>query len=142
MAKTLQEHVNTPGRLIGTLGSTYPFLKVGSQRVLGEDVELDLLDAEQEGRLDHGEGLLQTVPTGHHRQVHDLLDASSPPHRPPPVALYSTVKKKFDGRTIKKSLRAEEGVSSSTCQSNRRRLQGRLLKRGALSLPGKNKPRY
>lgn len=41
--------------------------------VLGEDVQVEALDAEKHGGLDHGEGLLQPVAAGYHRQVHGRL---------------------------------------------------------------------
>lgn len=43
------------------------------QLVLGEDVQVEALDAEKHGGLDHGEGLLQPVAAGYHRQVHGRL---------------------------------------------------------------------
>lgn len=45
-------------------------------------MERDPLQAEEEGRFDHGEGLLQPIPAGHHSQVHDL-------RRPPASACRS-----------------------------------------------------
>lgn len=35
-----------------------------------KDVQMEGLDAEQHPRFDHGEGLLQPLPTGHHGQMH------------------------------------------------------------------------
>lgn len=56
----------------------YPLSKLRRQRVLGKDVKRDPLQAEEQGRLDHGEGLLQPVPAGHHSQVHDLRRPPAP----------------------------------------------------------------
>lgn len=52
---------------------SYPFLKLWSQGILRENVKLDLLLAEQQGRFDHSEGFIQTVPTCHYGQVHQVL---------------------------------------------------------------------
>lgn len=63
----------------------YPLCKLWRQRVLSKNVKLDPLEAEQEGRFDHGEGLVQTIPTGHHSQMHDLLRPCALGHGPSPV---------------------------------------------------------
>ena len=55
------------------LEGSYPFFKLRGQRVLSKNVKHDPLEAEQEGWFDHGEGLVQTIPTGHHGQVHHVL---------------------------------------------------------------------
>lgn len=66
---------------IGAVRDTYLFFKLWSQRVLSKNVKRDLLEAEQEGRFDHGEGLIQAIPTGHHSQMHDLLHPGASCHR-------------------------------------------------------------
>lgn len=38
--------------------------------IFRKDVQMKKLDAEQHRRLDHGESLLQPLPTGHHSQMH------------------------------------------------------------------------
>lgn len=63
------------------LPDPYLFLKLRGQRVFCKNVEGDLLDTEQESRFDHGKGLIQTIPTGHHSQVHDLLRPCALGHR-------------------------------------------------------------
>lgn len=73
---------------------SYPFFKLWSQRVLSKNVKLDPLEAEQEGRFDHGEGLVQTIPTGHHSQVHDLPCPRALGHRPGHVTKHTEGKKK------------------------------------------------
>lgn len=52
---------------------THSLHEAGVQLVLGEDVQVEALDAEKYGGLDHGEGLLQPVAAGYHRQVHGRL---------------------------------------------------------------------
>lgn len=44
-------------------------IKLGLQRVLREDVELDLPVAKEHSGLEHDQGLLQPLATGHHGQV-------------------------------------------------------------------------
>lgn len=56
-----------------TIKLPYLFLKTWHQGVLSKNVKLYLLQAEQQGRFDHSEGLVQTIPTSYHGQVHDLL---------------------------------------------------------------------
>lgn len=79
---SIREGESTPS-LLSDGQKLYPFCKLWRQRVLGKDVKGDPLQAEEEGGFDHGEGLLQPVPTGHHRQVHDLW-------RPPASACRSS----------------------------------------------------
>lgn len=52
---------------------THSLHETGVQLVLGENVQVEALDAEKHGRLDHGKGLLQPVAAGYHRQVHGRL---------------------------------------------------------------------
>lgn len=74
------------------LEGPHPFRKLRGQRLLCKNVKFDLLDAEQEGRFDHGKSLVQTIPTGHHSQVHDLLDPRALGHGSSRVTPRSTGK--------------------------------------------------
>lgn len=42
------------------------FHEAGVKLIFSEDVQVEVSDAEEDGRLDHGEGLFQPVSTGHH----------------------------------------------------------------------------
>lgn len=76
----------------------------------------DPLDAEQEGRFDHGEGLVQTIPTGHHSQVHDLLCSRALGHRPGHVTKHTEGKKKKKNRDEKSTqLLTEEEKKREKC---------------------------
>lgn len=82
---------------------THSLHEAGVKLVLGEDVQVEALDAEKHGGLDHGEGLLQPVAAGYHRQVHGRLgpagDAVSARLRPTPLAHDVPVRRdrKMDG---------------------------------------------
>lgn len=45
------------------------FHEAGMKLIFSKDVQVEVPDAEKDGRLDHGEGLFQPVSTGHHRKV-------------------------------------------------------------------------
>lgn len=46
------------------------FHEAGMKLIFSEDVQVEVSDAEKDGRLDHGQGLFQPVSTGHHSEVH------------------------------------------------------------------------
>lgn len=88
---------------------THSLHEAGVQLVLGEDVQVEALDAEKHGGLDHGEGLLQPVAAGDHRQMHGRLrpagDVVSTRLRLTPLAHDVPVKRdrKIDGWMFEKS---------------------------------------
>lgn len=49
-------------------------------------MKVDPLQAKEQRRLDHDEGLIQTVPAGYHGQVHDLLHPQPLGRRPAHIA--------------------------------------------------------
>lgn len=49
---------------------SHSFREVGVQLIFSKDVQVEVPNAENHGRFDHGERLLQPPPTGHHSQVH------------------------------------------------------------------------
>lgn len=75
----------------------------------------DPLDAEQEGRFDHGEGLVQTIPTGHHSQVHDLLCSRALGHRPGHVTKHTEGKEKKNRDEKRTQLLTEEEKKRKKC---------------------------
>ena len=52
---------------------SHGFHEAGVELILSEDVQVEGLDSEKHSRFDHGERLLQPLPTGHHSQVHGRL---------------------------------------------------------------------
>lgn len=48
----------------------HSFHEAGVQLIFGKDVQMEVLNAKKDSRLDHCESLFQPVSTGHHSKVH------------------------------------------------------------------------
>ena len=55
---------------------THSLHEAGVELIFSKDVQVELSDAEKHSGLDHGEGLLQPLTTGHHGQVHGGLGSA------------------------------------------------------------------
>lgn len=64
---------------------THSLHEAGVELIFSKDVQVEALDAEKHRGFDHGEGLLQPLPAGHHRQVHGGL---RPPLNAAPRTFY------------------------------------------------------
>lgn len=86
-------------------------IKLGLQRVFREDVKVHLPVAEQHGRLEHDQGLLQPIATGHHGQVHPQLGRQHGLETP---GLFRSPRKRKSRLTITKlNKRRKEKTKSS-----------------------------